>query len=296
MATALLGLGSNLGDREQTLFTAIDEIGALPNVRVSKRSGLHRAMPIGGPPGQGEFLNAAIVVETAIPPLPFLDLLQRIEHRHGRERLERWAARSLDIDLLVYGDEVIETASLIVPHLRMSFRRFVLEPAAEVAARMVHPVIGWPIERLLLHLNDARDELVVLSPSEELRGQIAESISQNFGAAVIERPTFKTADTLWPPSYSLWLSVPSQERPTSKPSAPIPYAAAAFPKLTVLVDASHADAGRPKAEWTQTVRQPGRGPILRLQLLDAAAIRDEVFAAVESVWPDLGPASGNRLE
>ena len=296
MATALLGLGSNLGDREATLLAAVDEIGALPNVRVSKRSGWHHSMPVGGPADQGEFLNAAVVVETTIPPLPFLDHLQRIEQRHGRERTDRWAARSLDIDLLVYGDEVVETPSLILPHLRMSFRRFVLEPAAEVAARMVHPVIGWPIERLLLHLNEARDELVVLSPSEELRGQIAELLGQNFGAATIDRPAFKTADTLWPPSYSLWLSVPSPARPPATPSTPIPYAAAAFPKLTVLLDADHNDSGRPKAGWTQAVRQPGRGPILRLQLSDAGAIRDEVFAAVESVWPDLGPTSGNRLE
>ncbi len=68
---------------------------------------------------------------------------------------ERWAARTLDIDLLLYGDEVIETPALTVPHLRMAFRRFVLEPAAEIAPKMIHPVIGWPLERLLLHLEAA---------------------------------------------------------------------------------------------------------------------------------------------
>ena len=81
-----------------------------------------------------------------------------------------------------------------------------------------------------------------------------------------------------------------------KSPATIPYAAAAFPKLTILLDAVTSDARRSKAEWTQAVRQPGRGPLLRLQLPDVAAIRDEVFAALQSVWPDLGPSSGNRLE
>ena len=116
------------------------------------------------------------------------------------------------------------------------------------------------------------------------------------GSIVSERPTFKTADTLWPPSYSLWLSIPSHQQAESESSTPIPYAAAAFPKLTVLLDADPTGASRPRAEWTQTVRQPGRGPILRLQFHDVAAIRDEVFAAAQSVWPDLGPSRGNRLE
>ena len=94
---------------------------------------------VGGPPDQGEFLNAAAVMETSITPLRFLEQLQRIESRHGRQRAERWAARTLDIDLLLYGDEVIETPMLTVPHPRMSFRRFVLEPAAEIAPRMFIP-------------------------------------------------------------------------------------------------------------------------------------------------------------
>ena len=129
--------------------TAIDEVDALPNVRVSKRSGWHYASPVGGPPGQGEFLNAAVVVETTVPPLPFLDNLQRIEARHGRQRSERWAARTLDIDLLVYDDEVVETPSLIVPHPRFRDRRFVLEPLSEIAPDWRDPVTGKTVEELL---------------------------------------------------------------------------------------------------------------------------------------------------
>jgi 2-amino-4-hydroxy-6-hydroxymethyldihydropteridine diphosphokinase len=289
MPTCLLGLGSNLGDREAALNSALDEIDALPNVRLSRRSDWHRSRPLGGPPDQAEYLNAAAVAETTVPPLAFLELLQRIEARHGRVPAERWAARPLDIDLLLYGDEVIEMPHLTVPHLRMTFRRFVLEPAAEVAPRLAHPIIGWPVERLLLHLNSAKDEVVMLSPSGALRSELTAKVSQRFGARVIDAPTFKTAEQLWPASYATWLAVnrsAGATPPANEPSAGgLRYAAAQFPKLTILLDAD-GDAPRAvKSDWSAIVRQPGRGPMLRLQLSDRAAIEAEVFAAIESVWP-----------
>jgi 2-amino-4-hydroxy-6-hydroxymethyldihydropteridine diphosphokinase len=277
-----------LGDREATLNSALDEIDAMPNVRVSRRSEWHRSRPVGGPPEQTEYLNGSIVVETSVPPLAFLELLQRIEARHGRVPAERWAARQLDIDLLLYGDEVIETPQLTVPHLRMTFRRFVLEPAAEVAPRMAHPIIGWPMERLVLHLNAAKDEVVMLSPSEALRSELTAKLSQRFGAQKVDAPTFKTAEQLWPASYGTWLAVPErgEEKAAAEPRAGgLRYAAAQFPKLTILLD---ADGGAPravKADWSTIVRQPGRGPTLRLQTADPAVIDAEVVAAIESVWP-----------
>jgi 2-amino-4-hydroxy-6-hydroxymethyldihydropteridine diphosphokinase len=288
MTTCLLGLGSNLGDREATLRSALEQVDALPNVRVSRRGEWHRSRPVGGPADQAEYLNVAAVVETTIPPLALLDLMQRIEARHGRARGERWAPRPLDIDVLLYGDEVIEMPQLVVPHLRMTFRRFVLEPAAEVAPRMAHPVIGWPVERLLLHLNAAKDEVAMLSPSEALRSELAAKLSQRCGARTIEGPEFKTAEQLWPASYATWLAMggsnPSPAASGLNPGG-LRYAAAAFPKLTILLDAD-GDAPRAvKSEWSAIVRQPGRGPTLRLQLSDRAAIEAEVFAAIESVWP-----------
>jgi hypothetical protein len=172
--------------------------------------------------------------------------------------------------------------------LRMTFRRFVLEPAAEVAPRMAHPTIGWPLERLLLHLAAAKDEFVLLSPSEALRTELTAKLSQQFGTQVIDGPTFKTAEQLWPASYATWLAV---NRAVTENEAFVPsagglrYAAADFPKLTILVDAD-GDAPRAvKAQWSAVVRQPGRGPTLRLQLFDRAAIEAEVFAAIQSVWP-----------
>jgi 2-amino-4-hydroxy-6-hydroxymethyldihydropteridine diphosphokinase len=298
MPTSLLGLGSNLGEREATLRAALDEIDALPNVRVDRSSRFFPSRPVGGEADQGEFLNAAAVVNTTVPALPFLELLRRIETRHGRVATTRWAARTLDIDLLLYGDSVIESAMLTVPHMRMSFRPFVLEPAAEIAPKMIHPTIGWPIERLLLHLIAAKDEAVLLSPSESLRAELAEVVVKRCGATSIERPTFKTADRLWPPTYATWLALnpPTKSRTPAATSGGLPYAAAAFPKLTILLDADGDAPGAAKSEWSRIVRQPGRGPSLRLQTAETATVQAEVFAAMESVWPDLGPTIGNRLE
>jgi 2-amino-4-hydroxy-6-hydroxymethyldihydropteridine diphosphokinase len=271
----------------------------LPNVRLQKASTLHRSDPLGGPAGQGEYLNAAAVVTTTVPPLQFLELLGRIETRHGRVPSTRWAARTLDIDLLLYGSEVVETDMLILPHLRMSFRRFVLEPAVEVAAKMIHPTIGWPIERLLLHLEEAKDELAVLSPSAELRGLVADAIAQQFGARTVDRPVFATAAQLWPSDYTTWLALsplPGNSGQALPRGSGLPYAAAAFPKLTILLDRTRDVSQRANAEWSRIVRQPGRGPTLRLQTADPGEIQFEVRAAIESVWPNLCPTHANRLE
>jgi len=298
MATSLLGLGSNLGNREETLRAALVEIEALPDVRVRRASEFYRSSPLGGPPGQGEFLNAAAAIETKTPPLRLLDELQDIKTRHGRAKTERWAPRPLDIDLLIYDDEVMETPMLTLPHPRMTFRRFVLQPAAEIAPRTLHPVIGWPIERLLLHLNLASDQVAIVSPSENYRRHFAEFIAKLFGARPVDRPTFATAEQFWPSQLTLWIKISSSDASTSsagKPAA-LPYAAAAFPKLTILLDAESSAPNVAKSQWSAVVRRPGRGPTLRLQESEAANVQAEIAAAIEAVWPALGPANANRLE
>jgi 2-amino-4-hydroxy-6-hydroxymethyldihydropteridine diphosphokinase len=299
MTTCLLGLGSNLGDREAALRAAIAEIAALPDVQVVRHSEWHRSRPIGGLEGQSEFLNAAAVIETTIEPLPLLSELQQIESRHGRQRDERWSSRTLDIDLLLYSNEVSETEMLTLPHPRMSFRRFVLAPCSKIAPKMLHPIIGWPIERLLLHLERASNLLALVSPSDRLRQQVAELLEQRFVAEPADRPTFATADHHWPPQWTTWLgffTVAPAHPPGTDESSTLPYAAAAFPKLSILLDADVARRGAVKLDWSTTVRAPGRGPTLRLQTTDPAEIEAEVFAAMESVWPDLGPTETNRLK
>jgi 2-amino-4-hydroxy-6-hydroxymethyldihydropteridine diphosphokinase len=290
--TCLLGFGSNLAERENTLRSALDQITALPDVQVVGNSGWHRFRAIGGPPGQGEFLNAAAVIETTIPPLPLLDELKEIEARHGRERAERWSPRTLDIDILLYGTDVAETEMLTLPHPRMSFRRFVLEPAAEIAPKMLHPTIGWPIERLLLHLNMASDHLVLVSPSDNLRNDLSDLLQKQVNARPIIPPDFETAEHHWPAGWSTWLELPTIKRvaDTTNKSAGLPYAAARFPKLSVLLDADVARRGADKLKWSTLVRQPGRGPTLRLQTCESSEIEAEVIAAATAVWPELAPA------
>jgi 2-amino-4-hydroxy-6-hydroxymethyldihydropteridine diphosphokinase len=287
MTTALLGLGSNVGDSEATLTAAIAEIAALPDVQVIRHSKWYRTSAVGGPANQPDYVNGAAVIETTIAPLSLLAELQRIEQRHGRERSERWAPRTLDIDLLLYGNDVSETQLLIMPHPRLTYRRFVLEPAAEIAPRMLHPLIGWPIGRLLTHLHAASDQLAIVSPSESLRSELASLLTEKGNARAIDRARFATADHHWPPLWTTWLEFASGESRRQAPNSPhqeLPYAAAAFPKLSVLLDGDVAHRGADKLQWSTLVRQPGRGPTLRLQRTDRSEIEAEVLAAVDAVW------------
>jgi 2-amino-4-hydroxy-6-hydroxymethyldihydropteridine diphosphokinase len=290
MPTCLLGLGSNFGDREATLRATLADITALPDVQIVQHSKWYRSQPVGGPPDQGEFLNTAAVIESTIPPLTLLDQLGKIESRHGRQPAERWSARTIDIDILLYGNEVTETAMLTLPHPRMSFRRFVLEPAAEIAPRMLHPTIGWSVERLLLHLNAASDQVALVSPSTETRERLTNLIREHCGANEVQPPTFATAEHHWPSSWATWLalSLSSQEsKSVGGTPSPLPYAAAAFPKVTILIDGPF-EKPADKLQWSTLVRRPGRGPTLRLQTADPAAIEMESLAAISAVWPDLG--------
>lgn len=155
MAACLVALGSNVGDRLAQLERAIQRLGEHPSIDVMGRSNWFHTKPIGGPPEQGEFVNAAIRVQTCLSPQELFQVLRRVETDLGRQRRERWAARSMDLDLLLYGDLILKTPQLEIPHPRLAFRRFVLEPAAEVAQDMLHPVVGWTIGQLLEHLNRA---------------------------------------------------------------------------------------------------------------------------------------------
>jgi pantoate--beta-alanine ligase len=152
MATCLIGLGSNLGDRATQLLSALSELRSLPQTRSFAASSLIETAPVGGPLGQGRFLNAAALLETALPPEELWTHLCRIEQRLGRERREpgeRWGPRTIDLDLLLYDQQIINTPSLSVPHPRMAERRFVLEPAAEIAPELMVPSSGRTIRDLL---------------------------------------------------------------------------------------------------------------------------------------------------
>lgn len=149
MARSAVALGANLGPRADTLDAALAALGSQPGVRLLERSSYHETAPVGGPPGQPPYLNAAALIESDLPPEDVLALLLAIESRHGRVRTERDAPRTLDLDLLLHDDLTRSAPDPIVPHPRMHEREFVLAPLAEVAPEMVHPPTGLRVRELL---------------------------------------------------------------------------------------------------------------------------------------------------
>jgi 2-amino-4-hydroxy-6-hydroxymethyldihydropteridine diphosphokinase len=135
---AFLGLGSNLGDRLANLQAAVDALRTEPGVRVTASSRVWETAPVGGPP-QPDYLNAVIRIETDLSARDLLDVARRIEARLGRVRRERWGARTLDVDILLFDQERIEEPDLVVPHPRMTQRAFVLLPLLELEPDPVLP-------------------------------------------------------------------------------------------------------------------------------------------------------------
>ena len=188
MATCLIGLGSNLGDRLDTLRRAVSMLDEQADVQLQELSGWHHCAAVGGPSGQDEFLNAAATIHTSLAPPELLTAMQGIETALGRRRERRWAPRTADLDLLLYDNMVLDTPRLVLPHPRMALRRFVLEPAAEVASQMVHPVIGWSVERLLDHLNTAAQYVAVCGLPRTGKTSLAEHVAAAAQGRVIRDP------------------------------------------------------------------------------------------------------------
>ncbi len=138
---AYVGLGSNLGDREANLRGALGMLEARGEITVVKVSSFLETEPVGGPPGQGMFLNAAAELETTLTPRELLRACQDVERALGRERGVRWGPRTMDVDILLYGEEVIQEPDLVIPHPRMHEREFVLAPLADIAPEALHPVL-----------------------------------------------------------------------------------------------------------------------------------------------------------
>jgi len=149
--TAAIALGSNLGDRAATLQSAIQQLWQLGTVTAV--SSFYETDPVGYL-DQPQFLNAAALLETTLPPLELLESLLAIERAFGRHRSATVpkGPRTLDLDLLLYGDQVLDTPTLTLPHPAMHERRFVLAPLAEIAPHLRHPVLRRTMRELLLDL------------------------------------------------------------------------------------------------------------------------------------------------
>lgn len=144
MPTAFIGLGSNLGDREENIRAALDLLGKCEGIKVARVSSLLESAPVNCPPGAGAFLNGAARLETSLTPRELLASLLEVERKLGRDRFgqERNAPRTLDLDLLLYGDVVMQDDALTLPHPRMAQRHFVLWPLLQIEPRARDPRTG----------------------------------------------------------------------------------------------------------------------------------------------------------
>ncbi|WP_406700222.1 2-amino-4-hydroxy-6-hydroxymethyldihydropteridine diphosphokinase [Singulisphaera sp. Ch08] len=183
MTQALIGLGSNLGDRRSNLESAINALAATPGVGVHAVSTFHETKPVGGPEGQGAFLNAAAALETELGAEPLLDLLNAVEARAKRVRAVRWGARTLDLDLLLYGSQIIQTSRLMVPHPRMALRRFVLAPLNEVATSAIDPMTVRSIGHLLANLDRRPSYLALHGIASPLKEAVFHQVAAKLGGA-----------------------------------------------------------------------------------------------------------------
>ncbi|MGF1613201.1 MAG: 2-amino-4-hydroxy-6-hydroxymethyldihydropteridine diphosphokinase [Gammaproteobacteria bacterium] len=145
---AYVGLGSNLQDPVRQVKTALAALDQLPETRVLEHSALYRSCPLGAVP-QPDFVNSVAALETRLSPQALLDCLQKMERQQGRQRdTVRWGPRTLDLDLLLYGEACLQTANLTLPHPGLHRRSFVLYPLHEIAPCLVIPGRGAVVELL----------------------------------------------------------------------------------------------------------------------------------------------------
>jgi len=160
----------------------------MPGVSLVGVSRYRETRPIGGPPGQGFVLNGACLLETELPPHDVLGMLAAVENTLHRERDERWGPRTIDLDLLLYDDCILETATLTLPHPRMATRRFVLEPCAEIAPDAVHPLAGCTLAALLESISVPHPHVAVIGVPGTGGPEIAAAIADATLARLVHLP------------------------------------------------------------------------------------------------------------
>jgi len=300
VARCLLGLGSNLGNRRELLRNTCKAISKLPDVRLLARSRWHETAPIGGPTGQSPFLNGALLVQTTLQPHALAEKLHELETQLGRSRRVRWSARTVDLDVLLIDAATVVSPDLVVPHPRMSFRRFVLEPAVEIAPWMRHPTSGWTVAQLLRHLNSATRYVAVAAADGRVANWVARQMADTLRFPILEKCTENLAECLLPVICSFWQ--PTTEKKTIHAMGESSVANNR-PALVIAVDPIHskqllqaaasAKSNGPanfgsmtETAFRQILDKPGHGPMARITAEDPATILAEAQAAILAVWPE----------
>lgn len=264
MPNCLLAVGSNLGTRQATIQQAIEEIGTLATTRVTACSKLYETPPVGGPRDQPPYLNGALTITTQLPPIELLEALRTIEEKLGRQRGEVWGPRAIDLDLLLYDQQIIVSELLVVPHPRMTFRRFVLEPAVEIAGQWQHPLLGTPLSALWERLTRGDDSMVLYGGDAQIRDWHA-------GRLLLAHPALRSvtqylANDDYAPQVgdTCWLSLNED-----------PLLTEAAPRLAIFFTQGEC----PTLPGVPTLMLPNERREDRLF---------DLQGAVEAVWPQLG--------
>ncbi len=184
----LISLGANLGNPRENLQTALSILrDGFPHSWLNV-SHLYRTPAVGGPRDQGEFLNAVVAMETPLNVFEAWNQVRHVEHLMGRQRVVRWEARRIDVDILLCDQDRIWTPRLKIPHPRMCTRSFILEPAAEVASEWIEPVSGWSIARLANHCRRHHAVICVVAENESLLSDLRSEFERE-----LERQQVKSA-------------------------------------------------------------------------------------------------------
>lgn len=278
----LISLGSNLGERQSILTEAARSIAAADLVQSFEMSRLFETPPIGGPEGQEPFLNAVAAIETAATAREVLRLLQVTEQTLGRQRNRRWDARSIDLDVVLHGDLVGGASSLVVPHPRYPARRFVLEPACDVAAHFRDPRFGWTIRRLTDHVANDQPSLALVGGEREQRQLLCKRLRDERGIVTfLTQPPEKTIGAL--------ANTPGNIETVDGGSTSFPPLPDRAPNTPWVLDDLPAHDGSIEMEWTGHLK-----PRLIARIHHVTA--ETAWPAPHQMWPKSWSYPEYRLE
>ncbi len=275
MPSCLISFGANLGNARATIELAAEQLQhkLTATDRLFQLSPLYKTPPVGGPSGQPPFINAVAAVETQLSPWEVWHAVRDVEQQLGRERFQRWEARRIDLDILLFDDARIWTPQLKIPHPRMCMRRFILAPAAQVAGDWLDPVTGQSIAALAKALDQGRGNLMLCADPKTRPELLLEEVARH---TLAKWETVSHGDSVTEPSVdnsSRWVALAprqleglladqsAQARPDARVSSLIP---APEPKLVVFLVDPHASSG---AQWEDLYRGLAR----RLNLSSGAA-------------------------